>query len=70
MGGEYIDASLETWLKEHGITPQTIPAISPWWEGVIVGYPITSVGYRVWDPVRGKIYNVGVPHVDEDVQPG
>ena len=160
-GGEYVDASLETWLKEHGIMHQTIPARSPqsngvaermnrtlqdrarsmlvgaglgggfwaeaistasyirnrgpvaglsktpdelwsgrvpsikhlkaygskayvslekWkrkgkmgvtkWEGVIVGYPITSVGYRVWDPVRGKIYNVGVPHVDEDVQPG
>ena len=160
-GGEYIDASLETWLKEHGITHQTIPARSPqsngvaermnrtlqdrarsmlvgaglgggfwaeaistasyirnrgpvaglsktpdelwsgrvpsikhlkaygskayvslekWkrkgkmgvtkWEGVIVGYPIGSVGYRVWDPVRGKVYNVGVPHVDEDVQPG
>ena len=160
-GGEYIDASLETWLKAHGITHQTIPARSPqsngvaermnrtlqdrarsmlvgaglgggfwveaisaasyirnrgpvaglsktpdelWlgkvpsvkhlraygskayvslekmkrkgkmgvtkWEGVIVGYPIGSVGYRVWDPARGKVYNVGVPHVDEDVQPG
>ena len=40
------------------------------WEGVIVGYPENSVGYRVWDPVRGKVFNVGVPHVDEDVQPG
>ena len=40
------------------------------WEGVIVGYPAASVGYRVWDPVRGKVYNVGVPRVDEDVQPG
>ena len=40
------------------------------WEGVIVGYPSTSVGYRVWDPVRGKVFNVGVPYVDEDVQPG
>ena len=31
------------------------------WEGVVVGYPATSVGYRVWDPVRGKVFNVGVP---------
>ena len=160
-GGEYIDESLETWLREHGISHQTIPARSPqsngvaermnrtlqdrarsmlvgaglgggfwveaiatasyirnrgpvaglsrtpdelWsgkvptvkhlrsygskayvslekfkrsgkmgvtkWEGVIVGYPTGSVGYRVWDPVRGKVYNVGVPHIDEDVAPG
>lgn len=40
------------------------------WEGVVVGYPSTSVGYRVWDPVRGKVFNVGVPFVDEDVRPG
>lgn len=40
------------------------------WEGVIVGYPSSSVGYRVWDPVRNKIFNVGVPHIDEDVLPG
>ena len=40
------------------------------WEGVVVGYPSSSVGYRVWDPLRGKVYNVGVPFVDEDVQPG
>ena len=39
------------------------------WEGVIVGNPENSMGYRVWDPVRGKVFNVGVPHVDEDVQP-
>ena len=160
-GGENIDASLETWLKEHGITHRTIPTRSPqsngvaermnitlhdkarsmlvgaglgggvwveaisaasniknrgpvaslskttdelWsgrvpsikhlraygsrcymslekmtrkggmgvtnWEGVIVGYPTTSVGYRVWDPVRGKVYNVGVPHINEDVHLG
>ena len=160
-GGEYIDASFEKWLREHGIVHETIPARSPqsngvcermnrtiqdrarsmlvgaglgggfwveaitaacyirnrcpvaglsktpdelWsgrvpsvkhlraygskayvslekmkrkgkmgvtkWEGVVVGYPSTSVGYRVWDPVRGKVYNVGVPFVDEDVQPG
>ena len=25
------------------------------WEGVVVGYPPTSVGYGVWDPVRGKV---------------
>ena len=40
------------------------------WEGVVVGYPSTSVGYRVWDPVRGKVFNVAVPFVDEDVKPG
>ena len=40
------------------------------WEGVIVGYPTGSVGYRVWDPIRGKVFNVGVPHVDGSVQPG
>ena len=26
--------------------------------------------FPVGDPVRGKIFNVGVPHVDECVQPG
>ena len=40
------------------------------WEGVIVGYPTGSVGYWVWDPVRGKVFNVGVPHIDENVAPG
>ena len=40
------------------------------WEGVVVGYPATSVGYRVWDPARGKVFNVGVPFLDEDVVPG
>ena len=40
------------------------------WEGVVVGYPTGSVGYRVWDPTRGKVFNVGVPHVDENVEPG
>lgn len=40
------------------------------WEGVIVGYPRNSVGYRVWDPVRGKVFNVGVPDIDESVEPG
>lgn len=40
------------------------------WEGVIVGYPTGSVGYRVWDPVRGKVFNVGVPDIDENVEPG
>ena len=160
-GGEYIDAGLEQWLREHGIQHQTIPARSPqsngvaermnrtlqdrarsmlvgaglgggfwfeaistasyirnrgpvaglgrtpeelWtgimptvkylrsfgskayvslekfkrkgkmgvtkWEGVMVGYPVGSVGYRVWDPVRGKVFNVGVPAIDENVSPG
>ena len=40
------------------------------WEGIIVGYPVDSVGYRVWDPARKKIFNVAVPHIDENVQPG
>ena len=40
------------------------------WEGVIVGYFVDSVGYRVWDPKRGKIFTVAVPSVDEDVEPG
>ena len=160
-GGEYVDAALETWFREHGILHQTIPARSPqsngiaermnrtlqdrarsmlvgaglgggfwveaistasyirnrgpvtglsktpdelWsgstptikhlraygskayvsmenfkrkgkmgvtkWEGVVVGYPVGSVGYRVWDPVRGKVFNVGVPDVDENVEAG
>ena len=30
------------------------------WEAVVVGYPIGSVGYRMWDPVRGKVFAVGV----------
>ena len=38
------------------------------WEGVVVGYPSTSVGYGVWDSVRGKMFNVAVPFVDEDVK--
>ena len=37
---------------------------------MVVGYPATSVGYWVWDPVRGKVVNVGVPFLDEDVAPG
>ena len=40
------------------------------WEGVIVGYPTSSIGYRVWDPSRGGVFTVGVPHIDEDVPPG
>ena len=33
-GGEYIDATFEKWLKEHGILHQTIPARSPQSNGV------------------------------------
>ena len=36
------------------------------WKGVIVGYPSSSICYRVWDPSRGKVFKVGVSHVDED----
>ena len=39
------------------------------WAGVVVGYPLASVGYLVWDPVRGKVFNVGVSFVDEDDKP-
>ena len=49
--------------KRHGKMGETK------WEGVIVGYPSTSVGYRVWDPVRGKVYNVAVQFVDGNVEP-
>ena len=28
-----------------------------------------SVGYRVWDPIKGKVFNVGVSHIDESVHP-
>ena len=34
-----------------------------------MGYPVGSVGYRVWDPVRGKVCNLGVPDIDENVAP-
>ena len=33
-GGEYVDAFLETWLREHGIKHETIPARSPQSNGV------------------------------------
>ena len=32
--GEYIDAALETWFREHGILHQTIPARSPQSNGI------------------------------------
>ena len=40
------------------------------WEGVIVGYPIHSVGYGVWDPVRGVVFNTRVPIFYKAVEPG
>lgn len=40
------------------------------WEGVVVGHPIDNVGYRVWDPVRGQIFNTGVPTFDKTVELG
>ena len=33
-GGEYIDASFEKWLREHGIVHETIPTRSPQSNGV------------------------------------
>ena len=43
--------SLEKWKRKGkmGVTK---------WEGVVVGYPTRSVGYRVWDPIKKKNYNV------------
>ena len=40
------------------------------WDGVVVGFLAGSVGYRVWDPVRGEVFNVGVPNVDENAEAG
>ena len=39
-------------------------------EGVLVGYSDESPSYRVWDPVKGKVLNVGGADFDEDVEPG
>ena len=42
----------------------------------MVGYPSTSVGYRVWESGKvekwksGKVFNVAVPFIDEDVESG
>lgn len=41
------------------------------WEGMMVGYPDESVGYRVWNPTKGKVCNVGshFADFDEDAKP-
>ena len=38
-------------------------------EGVLVGYSDESPSYRVWDPVKGKVLNVGGADFDEEVEP-
>ena len=37
---------------------------------VLIGYSKESPSYRVWDPVKGKVLNVGGADFDEDVEPG
>ena len=37
--------------------------------GVLIGYSEASPTYRVWDPVKGKVLNVGGVDFDEDVEP-
>ena len=39
-------------------------------EGVLIGYSDESPSYRVWDPVKGKVLNVGGAEFDEEVGPG
>ena len=39
------------------------------WEGVIVGYLVDSVGYRVWDLVRGVVFNTRVSIFYEAAEP-
>ena len=36
-------------------------------EGVLVGYCDESSSYRVWDPIKGKVLNVGGAEFDEEV---
>ena len=38
--------------------------------GVLIGYSEESLSYRVWDPVKGKVLNVGGAEFDEEVEPG
>ena len=37
---------------------------------VLVGYTMSNNSYRVWDPVKHTIYNVGSPAFDETAKPG
>ena len=40
------------------------------YKAVLVGYTMSSNSYRVWDPVKHTIYNVGSPTFDEAAKPG
>lgn len=42
------------------------------WEWLMVGNQAESVGYKIWNPTKGKVGNVGshFAHLDEDAQPG
>ena len=55
-GGEYIDASLETWLKEHGISHQTIPARSPQSNGVAERLQLPKDSEALTRAVTGGTY--------------
>ena len=37
---------------------------------MLIGYSEESPSYRVWDPVKGKVINVGGAEFDEEVEPG
>ena len=39
-------------------------------EGVLAGCSNESPFHRVWDPMGGKVLNVGGAEFDEDVEPG
>ena len=40
------------------------------WVGVFVGYSQETSGVRVWDPTSNKVFNVGMPLFDENVEGG
>ena len=39
-------------------------------EGVLIGYEDNNLAYRVWDPVKINLLNVGGCEFDEEVGPG
>ena len=54
-GGEYVDASLETYLREHGIKHQTIPARSPQSNGVA-----KRMNGKLQDRARSRLVGAGL----------
>ena len=40
------------------------------WIGVLVGYSIDTLGYRIWDPTTHKVWDVRSPDFDETAQGG